>query len=314
MLNTTIFEAKGLTKQYGSSFALQDINMTIQPGDIYGFIGENGAGKTTLMKIIGGLVHPTSGKISLLGKGEKNKLNCARRQVGFLIEMPALYPNLNAEENLTFYCRIYGIEDKNRIADVLQAVSLSDVGKKNTSDYSLGMRQRLGLAIALLNNPKFLVLDEPINGLDPSGIVEVRKILENLANERGVSILISSHILSELQLLATKFGFIHKGRLIKEISADELLESAETRICIRTPDSAATVQILKNELNMELIHITEAGEIQIPKESTNLEKLMTVLLKQGIEIEGINLSTPNLENYYMDLIGGGATNDKFPKR
>ncbi len=295
MLKTTIFEAKGLSKQYGSSFALQDINMVIEPGDIYGFVGENGAGKTTLMKIIGRLVHPTSGEISLLGKSEKNILNSARRQVGFLIEMPALYPNLNAEENLTFYCRIFGIEDENRIEDVLQAVSLLDVGMKNISDYSLGMRQRLGLAIALLNNPKFLVLDEPINGLDPSGIVEVRKILESLA-EKGVAILISSHILNELQLLATKFGFIHKGRLIKEISAEELLKSTETLICIRTADPTEAAHILKTELRTEFIYVTEAGEIQIPKESTSLEMLMSVLLKQGIQIEGINLSTPNLEN------------------
>ncbi|MDQ0086821.1 ABC-2 type transport system ATP-binding protein [Paenibacillus anaericanus] len=305
-MNTTIFEAKGLTKRYGSSLALQDINMTIDPGDIYGFVGENGAGKTTLMKVIGGLVHPTDGKISLFGKSDKKDLNYARRQVGFLIEMPALYPHLNAEENLMFYCRTYGIKDDHRIriVDVLQAVSLSDAGSKKTSDYSLGMRQRLGLAIALLNNPKFLVLDEPINGLDPSGIVEVRKILEHLVKERGVTILISSHILNELQLLATKFGFIHHGRLIKEISAADLLKSAETRICIQTPNPALAAQILKYELQLESIVITEAGEIQIPKENTDLEKLMSILLQKGIQMEGINVSTPNLENYYMDLIGG----------
>lgn len=305
-MSTTIFEAKRLTKQYGSSFVLRDINMTIEPGDIYGFIGENGAGKTTLMKVIGGLVHPSDGEISLFGKSEKKDLNYARRQVGFLIEIPALYPHLNAEENLTFYCRIYGIEDdhRTRIAEVLHAVSLSDVGNKKTSDYSLGMRQRLGLAIALLNNPKLLVLDEPINGLDPAGIVEVRRILEHLVKEKGVTILISSHILNELQLLATKFGFIHHGRLIKEIAATELLKSAETRICIQTPNPALTAQILKKELQLESIVITEDGEIQIPKESTNIEQLMSVLLQKGIQLDGINLSTPNLENYYMDLIGG----------
>lgn len=179
------------------------------------------------------------------------------------------------------------------------------LGSKLTSEYSLGMKQRLGLAIALLNDPKFLVLDEPINGLDPSGIVEVRKILEKLSKEQGVTILISSHILSELQLLATQYGFIHKGRLIKEASAEELLHTAETKICIRTADPAATLQILKSELQLETITITEAGEIQIPKENTNLEELMSFFLKRGIHIEGINLSAPNLENYYMDLIAGG---------
>ncbi|WP_178076015.1 ABC transporter ATP-binding protein [Paenibacillus oralis] len=303
-MDTTIFEATGLTKQYGIAFALQDINMIVRAGDIYGFVGENGAGKTTLMKIIGGLVHPTSGKISLFGKDDKNQLDLVRRQIGFLIERPALYPHLTAEENLIFYCQIYGINDPNRITDVLQAVNLTNVGKKKISDFSLGMRQRLGLAVALLNDPKFLVLDEPINGLDPSGIVEVRKILEYLANEKKVSILISSHILSELQLLATKFGFIHKGRLIKEISADELLKSAEKQICIRTPDPEVTAQILKDELQIEYITISETEEIQIPKENADLEKVMSVLLQRGIQIQGINLSTPNLENYYMDLIGG----------
>ncbi|WP_055108611.1 ABC transporter ATP-binding protein [Paenibacillus ihumii] len=306
-MNITVFEAKGLTKQYGAAFALQDINMTVRAGDIYGVIGENGAGKTTLMRIIGGLVHPTSGELSLFGKSNKRELHLVRRQIGFLIEMPALYPNLNAEENLTFYCHIYGINDPKRIPDVLQAVNLSNVGNKKILDYSLGMRQRLGLAVALLNKPKFLVLDEPINGLDPSGIMEVRKILENLAKEKRVSILISSHILSELQLLATKFGFIHKGRMIKEISADELLKSAEKQICIRTTNLEETAQILKDELQIEFITISEVGEIQISKKNVDMEKLMSVLLQKGIQIQGINLSTPNLENYYLALIRGSKS-------
>ncbi|MUG45827.1 ABC transporter ATP-binding protein [Paenibacillus woosongensis] len=303
-MEPTIFEAKGLTKKYGSSFALQNLNMTVRSREIYGFVGENGAGKTTLMRIIGGLVQPTCGEMSLFGECDKNRLNLVRRQIGCLIESPALYPNLNAKENLTFYCRIYGVKDESRISDVLQAVSLSDVGNKNISNYSLGMRQRLGLAIALLNKPKFLVLDEPINGLDPTGIIEIRKTLEYLAYEKGVSILISSHILSELQLLATKFGFIHKGRLIREISADELLKSSKTQIVIRTPEPEEAVNLLKNELGINSIKITESREIHIPKESTDLEMLMSVFLQRRIQIEGINLSTPNLENYYMELMKG----------
>lgn len=283
----TIFEAKGLTKQYGDSFALQDIHMTIGVGDIYGFVGENGAGKTTLMKIIGGLVHPTEGTISLFEKKEIKELRDARRKVGFLIERPALYPNLNATQNLMFYCHAFGIQDKSRIEEVLQAVSLSDVGKKITSEYSLGMKQRLGLAIALLHEPKFLVLDEPVNGLDPSGIVEVRKILEKLAKEQGVTILISSHILSELQLLATKYGFIHRGRLIKEISAEELLQTVETKMCIRTANPDVTAQFLRNELQIESIELTAHGEIQIPKESTNLEELTSLLLSKGFIWKGL---------------------------
>lgn len=166
------------------------------------------------------------------------------------------------------------------------------------------MRQRLGLAIALLNHPKFLVLDEPINGLDPVGIVDMRRILELLAHEQGVTILISSHILGELQLLATKYGFIHQGRLIKEVSAGELLQSAQSMITISTPHQAAAMSLLKEKLQLEDISINTAGAIEIPKAAADLEQLMTVLLQQGIPVEGFNLSAPNLEHYYMDLIGG----------
>lgn len=299
-----VFETRELTKKYGSAFALQHLNMTIEEGDIYGFVGENGAGKSTLMKVIGGLVHPTSGEVSLFGQREKQELIHARRQVGFLIETPSLYPHMNAEENLGFYCRIFGIQDKARIGEVLQTVALTDTGSKKTSQYSLGMRQRLGLAIALLNHPKFLVLDEPINGLDPVGIVEMRRILELLAHEQGVTILISSHILGELQLLATKYGFIHQGRLIKEVSAGELLQSAQSMITISTPHPAAAMALLKEKLKLEDISINTAGAIEIPKAAADLEQLMTVLLQQGIPVDGFNLSAPNLEHYYMDLIGG----------
>ncbi|WP_339242549.1 ATP-binding cassette domain-containing protein [Paenibacillus sp. FSL F4-0243] len=302
-MNTTIFEAEGLTKQYGSANALQNINMQIKQGDIYGFVGENGAGKTTLMKIISGLVYPTKGTIQLMGKSSEKDIARVRKKMGVLIELPALYPHMNAEENLSFYCKIHGISDFNRIKDVLNLVGLTDVENKNTTEYSLGMRQRLGLAISLLNEPEFLVLDEPINGLDPTGIVEMRKLLAKLAHEKGVTILISSHILSELQLLATKFGFIHKGQFIKEVSVEELLQSAEAQICIKTVEIAAAINVLKNDLNIHSITLSEAGEILVPKDLTDLEQLMSTLIRNGIPLEGINLSTANLEHYYMDLIG-----------
>jgi ABC-2 type transport system ATP-binding protein len=302
-MNTTIFEAEGLTKQYGQAFALQNINMQIKQGDIYGFVGENGAGKTTLMKIISGLVYPTKGTFQLMGKSSEKDIARIRKKMGVLIELPALYPHMNAEENLSFYCKIHGISDFNRIKDVLDLVGLTEVENKNTLDYSLGMRQRLGLAISLLNEPEFLVLDEPINGLDPTGIVEMRKLLAKLAHEKGVTILISSHILSELQLLATKFGFIHKGQLIKEVSVEELLQSAKTQICIKTTETAAAINILKNDLNIHSITLSESGEILVPKDLTDFEALLSTLIKHGIPIEGINLSTANLEHYYMDLIG-----------
>ncbi|WP_339319978.1 ABC transporter ATP-binding protein [Paenibacillus sp. FSL R10-2734] len=302
-MNTTIFEAEGLTKQYGRAIALQNINMQIKQGDIYGFVGENGAGKTTLMKIISGLVYPTKGTFQLMGKSGEKDIARIRKKVGVLIELPALYPHMNAEENLSFYCKIHRISDFNRIKDVLHLVGLTNVENKNTSDYSLGMRQRLGLAISLLNEPEFLVLDEPINGLDPTGIVEMRRLLTKLAHEKGVTILISSHILSELQLLATKFGFIHKGQFIKEVSAEELLQSAEAQICIKTVEVEAAINVLKNDLNIHSITLSGSGEILVPKDLTDLEQLMSTLIKHGIPLEGINLSAANLEHYYMNLIG-----------
>ncbi|ASA23021.1 ABC transporter ATP-binding protein [Paenibacillus donghaensis] len=304
-MSTTIFEANGLCKKYGSAHALQDIHMTIRQGEIYGFIGENGAGKTTLMRIIGGLVHPSSGQFSLFGQSGARQVNQARRRVGFLIEMPSLYSHLDAEENLGFYCRMYGIKQRSRIGEVLQAVSLSDTGRKRVSGYSLGMRQRLGLAIALLNRPEFLVLDEPINGLDPTGIMEVRQILEQLAQEQGVAILISSHILSELQLLASRFGFIHRGRFIQEISASELMASAKSKICIQTGSKDTVLQILREQLSLADIAVTESGEITLPSDSIDMEQLMSVLLEHRVRLEGVHLSAPNLEHYYMKLIGGG---------
>lgn len=303
-MNTIVFKATGTTKKYGASYALQDINMTIKPGEIYGLVGENGAGKTTLMRIISGLVFPTGGTISLFGESGKKELNKVRTQIGVLLETPAFYPRLNAEENLMFYSHIHNITDKSRIAQVLEAVSLSDVGAKKVMDYSLGMKQRLGLAIALLNNPQFIILDEPINGIDPMGIVEVRKILKHLANELGITILISSHILSELQLLATKIGFIHRGQLIKEITTEELLKTAETLICIQTSTNDIDMNILKDRLQVDSIAITESGEIQIPKSNIDLETLMQVLMSLKIKVENINILMPSLENYYLELIGG----------
>ncbi|AIQ56544.1 ABC transporter ATP-binding protein [Paenibacillus borealis] len=305
-MTALVFEAQGLSKQYPSGCALDKLSMRIEAGDVYGFVGENGAGKTTLMKMIGGLVHPTGGKMALFGEQGKTELIAARRRIGFLIERPSLYPQMSAQENLGFYSRIFGIRDKSRTAEVLQIVGLSEAGPKRTGEYSLGMRQRLGIAIALLNRPDFLVLDEPVNGLDPAGIVEIRRILEQLAHEQGVTILISSHILSELQLLAGKYGFIHQGRLVKEIDAAELLQSARTMICITTSDPATAADMLKRELEREDITINRKGQIEIPRDTVNLEQLMSALVQLGIPVDGFNLAAPNLEHYYMDLIGGGG--------
>jgi ABC-2 type transport system ATP-binding protein len=304
-VSSAVFEVRGLSKRYGSAYALRDIHMTVRRGEIYGLIGGNGAGKTTLMEMIGGLVHPTSGELLLFGEKSPEGCRSARRKTGFLIEMPALYPNMNAEENLSFYCRLFGIEDAAvRIPEILRDVALTGAGRKTVAEYSLGMRQRLGLAVALLNRPGFLVLDEPTNGLDPAGIKDMRRLLEDLAHKKGVSILISSHILSELQLLADRFGFIHKGRLVKEISREGLVQAAGVQICIRTPCPQEAARAIQEELQLDTVTVTGEAELQIPKGAANMENLMSLLLQKGIPLEGISLTVPNLENYYMELIGG----------
>lgn len=303
-MTAAVFEAEELTKRYPSGYALDRLSMRIEAGDVYGFVGENGAGKTTLMRLIGGVVRPTAGTMALFGEQSHEGWIKARRRIGFLIERPSLYPHMSAMENLGFYSRVFGIRNQGRETEVLRIVGLEDAGPKKTEEYSLGMRQRLGIAAALLNRPDFLVLDEPVNGLDPAGIVEVRRILEHLAQEQGVTILISSHILSELQLLAGKYGFLHQGRLIQEITASELQQSAQTMICITTSDPAAAAEMLKQELHCGDIRINGAGAIELPRDAVNLEQLMSLLVQRGIPVEGLNLTAPNLEQYYMNLIGG----------
>ncbi len=302
-MSEAILEAHGICKKFGEAYALSNINMTIKSGELYGLVGENGAGKTTLMNIISGLVYPTNGHISLFGVTGEELLSKARKKIGVLIEMPALYPNMSAVENLMFYSRIYGIKnEKPTIAKVLNLVSLNETGKKNAGEFSLGMKQRLGLAVALLSNPKLLILDEPINGLDPSGIIDIRNILEDLVQEHGVTILISSHILSELQVLTTKIGFVHKGKLVGEKSTADLLKMADESICIKTNSPSDTLRILQDYLQLDQIHLNEQGEIVLSKKSIELKKLMEILLQSNIQVDGINLSKPSLEEYYMKLI------------
>lgn len=299
-----IFQAINLSKNYGNISVLKEVNMTIHPGEIYGLIGENGAGKTTLMKIIGNIVRPTSGSISLFGQTDTTLMNQERRKIGYLIEIPALYSELSARDNLEFYCRIMNITDKNTINEVLHIVSLKDTENKKVGKFSLGMRQRLGLAIALINNPKFLVLDEPINGLDATGISQVREMLIKLAKEKEVAVLISSHVLSELQLLATKYGFIHKGRMLQELSADDLIETEGKYICIVSSNPLLAAQILKENFNIKEIDGDKNGEIRIPNGLFTLEEIISVLIRSKVQILSVSTHSTTLEDYFLNLIEG----------
>ncbi|HEX3027424.1 MAG TPA: ATP-binding cassette domain-containing protein, partial [Clostridia bacterium] len=217
-MNEPILETKGLTKKYRGTLALDHMNLTLRRGEIYGFIGENGAGKTTTIRLITGLSFPTEGHLSLFGRSGEKQLQKQRERMGCMVETPALYKNMTAEQNLEAQRIQRGIPEKECIKETLKLVGLSDTGKKAARHFSLGMRQRLGIAMALLNDPEFLILDEPINGLDPSGIVEIRELMKQLNREKGITILVSSHNLSELYQTATRYILLHKGRLLEELS------------------------------------------------------------------------------------------------
>jgi ABC-2 type transport system ATP-binding protein len=217
----TIIKTAGLTKRYGGTAAVDDVSLTVEKGDIFGLIGQNGAGKTTLMRLIASLSHPDSGEIELFGESSGAGLDRARARMGCVVETPALFPNLTASQNLEYYRIQRGVTNKSVVDDSLDAVGLTDTGKKKFKDFSLGMKQRLGLALALLNSPELIILDEPTNGLDPIGIIEMRDLMKRL-NSRGITLFVSSHILSELAQAATKYAIIHRGRFIKEFTQEEL--------------------------------------------------------------------------------------------
>ena len=297
VLNTT-----DLTKIYGNFKALDKLNMSVPKQAIYGLVGKNGAGKTTLLRIICGLQNTTSGEYRLYGISSKDKkIVKARQKMGAVIETPAIYPDLSATGNLKEQFRITGERTFKKIPDLLQLVGLERVGHKKAGNFSLGMKQRLGIAMALANNPNFLVLDEPVNGLDPQGIVEMRETLLKLNREYGITILISSHILDELSRIATYYGFIDNGRMVKEISAVDLKKDFEKRIVLEVSNISVLIEILKKQ---NIRHqITSSNRVEI-FDSINISQLTLALAEQGCNVNSIHEQDENLENYFMSLIGG----------
>ena len=278
--------------------------MTIKKGDIYGFIGQNGAGKTTLIRLITGLIHKSGGEIELLGANEENELNKARTMVGSLIEFPSLYTNMTARENLEVSRLVRNIPGKKCIDEVLELVGLKDVEKKKVKNFSLGMRQRLGIANALMGNPKLLILDEPINGLDPMGIVEIRELLKKINKEKDMTILISSHILSELSELATTYGIISNGKLIEEITAKQLSEKCRQYIDLKVDDTARAVILLERELGISDYEVLEDSNIKVFSNLDNVGEVNSLLSRSGIIVESISVKGENLEEYFMNKVGG----------
>ena len=296
-MTNIILDLKNVTKKFGKDVALNDVSLTILKGDIYGLIGRNGAGKTTLMKIITDLIRKTSGTIFLLSDRPYSK-NLER--VGAIIEAPVAYVNLTAFQNLKILCKQKGIKDYSVIQEALEFVNLTNTGNKKFKHFSLGMKQRLGLAMALLNKPDFLILDEPINGLDPIAIIEFREILQKINRERNTTILISSHILSELYQVSNRFGFIHNGKIIEEISKEELDEKCGSTTIIETKQ-INELAVLLDKLQAKF-KIIDDSHVVLPENNISISNLNNAIFEAGIRIDEIRKNDENLEDYYTNML------------
>lgn len=300
-MNNTVIKLRDISKKRGQTEILNHLNMTVYQKDIYGFIGQNGAGKSTTMKIIMSLIKETQGQLELFDSLD-NQIN--RSRIGAIIENPAFYPYMTAYENLKYYVQYKGIVEINSIEKVLKMVGLENVRKKKYKNYSLGMKQRLGLALALINNPDLLILDEPLNGLDPQGIVELREILSHLNKKYGITMLISSHILDELEMIATRYGFIHQGQMIEEITAEKLQEKLKKYISLDVENIGLASITLEQKLHTENFKVMDDHTIYLYDFVNESSLVATTLIQEGVILNKINISNVSLENYYLSLIKG----------
>ncbi|MBR1693074.1 MAG: ABC transporter ATP-binding protein [Lachnospiraceae bacterium] len=299
-----IIDVQNLEKQYMKQKAVRHASFQIREGMICGLIGPNGAGKTTIMKMLGGLVLPTGGSISLYGNETERGLAKARSRMSFMIETPYAKEKMSARENLEKQRIQKGIPDKKRVDEVLALAGLADTGKKPVKNFSLGMRQRLGIANALLVKPEVMILDEPINGLDPQGIVEIRELLLKLNQEEHITIVISSHILSELSLLCTDYLFINHGELLKAVSNEELHQICRRYYHIHTDNDPMALAILQQQLGIEAFEVEEDGSLRLYERLDELRLISKTLSDHGVIPLTLHISEVNLEQYYMDMIGG----------
>ena len=301
-MSEILLQTKALTKQYGHQKAVDNVDIHIKKGAIYGFIGRNGAGKTTCMRMIGGLAKPTSGEISMFGYSGKD-LSKVRSRVGCLIEAPGVYPNMTAKENIEMKCRLFGISKKGYAEGILDKVGLLNVGKKKTKHFSLGMKQRLGIGLALVGEPDLLVLDEPINGLDPQGIAEIRDTIQRLQKEKNMTICISSHILEELSKIATDYGIIHNGSLLQEITREELIRRCSERIELTLDHPKQAIPVM-DSMGFTNYQVTDKEHIHIFERLNESAALNMELAKSGIPVKGISITSEELETYFLNLTGG----------
>jgi len=297
-----VLETNNLEKRYGKFKAISNLNMHIEKGAIYGLIGKNGAGKTTLIRVICGLQKPTAGNYFIYGVSNRNsEISRSRQRIGAIIEKPSLCLDMTAEANLKKQYKVVGIPDYNNLHDILKTVKLDDTGKKLAKNFSLGMKQRLGIAISLVGNPDFIILDEPINGLDPEGIIEIRELILKLNQEKGITFLISSHYLDELSKIATYYGFIDKCEIVKEISKKELEQNFRKRTQININNLKECVKYLEE---VKLPYKIISDEIIDIYEKVNVSELVTALSKRNCIVNDYTEKGESLEGYYLNLIGG----------
>ncbi|MEG2985694.1 MAG: ABC transporter ATP-binding protein [Peptostreptococcaceae bacterium] len=296
-----VLQTNNLTKQYKNQKALNNVNINIKKGDIYGLIGKNGAGKTTLMKIVCGLIHSSCGDVKLF---ESTNLDENRKRIGCVIEQPALYPSMTARENLIYYNKLLGISEYSNVDRLLNLVGLSNTDKKKTKNFSLGMKQRLSIAISLTGNPDFLILDEPINGLDPSGIIEIRELLLKLNSERDITILISSHILGELTKVTTKYGIIKDGKLIDEFASKDLETCCQRYISLEVNDTNKAAYVIKNNIKSTDFKVFNEGRIHIYDYLDKPDQINKELVENGVLVSHIGLEGDDIEAYFIKRMGG----------
>ena len=299
-----ILKTYNISKKYKKNLVVDNVSISVKRGDIYGFIGQNGAGKTTIMKMITGLVNPSEGYIEIFKEVEKNKINKERKRLGALIETPALYLDMSASENLEVLRIQKGIPGSSCVNEKLKMVGLENTGKKKVKQFSLGMKQKLGIAMALLSDPEILILDEPVNGLDPKGIVEIRDLLKKLNKEKNMTIIISSHLLSELNQVATCYGIINNGKLIEEISQKELYDKCKKALRIKVDDINKAVVCLESVLKTTNFKVLKNNTIKLYDYIDNQIEVSKALISSNVITEEIVSIGDDLEDYFMNLIGG----------
>ena len=298
----SVITVRGLSKTYKKHTVLRNFSLRVERGHICGLIGPNGAGKTTVMKILGGLIRQNSGEIEFFGGEDLDK---SRERMSFMIEQPIIANSMTAHDKLEYIRIMRGYPDKRRVNEILELVGLSGTGKKTAEKFSLGMKQRLGIGMALIPKPEVMVLDEPVNGLDPEGIVEVRQLIRRMAEEWGVTVLISSHLLSELSELCTDFSIISRGELIENLSREELLVKCRGHIAVRTDDINKTAAVLEEKLSVRDYKVIHGEEIQIFEQLGEIKRISKTLTDSGLIITKLSEEGQNLEDYYLEKVGEG---------